>query len=453
MLSRIAFRLQFRVTPLRIKIYRLALPITFSMFTYTGVMVSDTLMLAPLGAPALAVGGLGGMILWTVLAFFLGSSTGVQIIIARRYGEKNYQAAANVFVLSLVLACILSLFATFILYFLAPYLVPFLSDGREFTPAAVSFVQIRIIGLSFYFLIFITRALFDGIGKTHLSFISSFVSMCSNILLNWLLIYGNWGFKAYGSDGAAAASSLAAIPGLFTALAFLAKKEYRIFLRYKEAQPLTLIPSILRVSLPSALDSCLMNLSFSIFYKLAALIGTVSVAATNILVSLLSVSFMPGFGFAIAATSLLGQAAALKKYQRAYYGVLCTAAYSARIMGTIGFFLIVFAEAALGIFANGEQSVIREAYPALIVIALVQIADAYQMTLGAALRSAGLVFWVLAVYALSSFFLMLPLAYILGVLLDWRTWGLWLGVAFWLSSLWLIFHYKFKHKSWEGHQV
>ena len=423
------------------------------MFTHTSVLVTDTLMLTHLGPSSLATAGLGSTIFSVLFAFIWGASIGIQIIVARRYGERNYQAVANVFKLSLWVSIFFGSFVSLILWHLSDYIVPFFAAGRPFGEDTISFLQIRLIGLTPYFLLFVVRALFDGIGKTYVSFIGACIIMCANIFLNWVLIYGNLGFQAYGTDGAAAASSLAVLPGLFTALIFILNKNNRSFLKGSKAKIIPLLREIIYVGLPSSLDTSLMYLSFSFFYRLSAMIDTETAATTNVLLSINSLAFMPCIGFAIAATTILGQAVAVEKYHKAYVSVKCAAAYCCKIMAGIGFLFILCASPLLYWFANGNPTIMKEAYPALLLLVFMQIADGYHMILGAALRSAGFMYWLLAMYATSSFLIMLPSAYVLGVLLQWESLGLWAGMTIWSLMLWILFHYKFEGRSWQGRMV
>lgn len=96
---------------------------------------------------------------------------------------------------------------------------------------------------------------------------------------------------------------------------------------------------------------------------------------------------------------------------------------------------------------------IHEAYPALVVVSLVQVGDAYHMVFGAALKSAGLVVWVLLSYVIVSYGIMLPLAYWLGIELGLGTMGLWSSISLWLLILSLLFLWKFRKGDWKSIQL
>ncbi len=443
-----------QLTSLNRSIWRISLPVSFSMVAYTGVMVSDTFMVGKLGGDALASAGIGGMVSWIILSFFLGASSGVQIIAARRYGEKNYTALRDLLYNSLFVSLLVGAIVSLLAWHLSEPIIEFLSAGRNFSQKALSFVRIRFLGITLYFILFILRAFFDGMGKTYIGFLASFGSMVANIFLNWLFIYGNWGFAALGTDGAALASTVAALPGLSICFLFFLIPDHKKYLRLKRFRLRgEIIYAIGRVALPVAIDSSLLQISFTLFYRLAALVDTVSVAATNLIISILSVAFMPGYGFSIAATTILGQAVAKGKFRLAYHSTYRTAHFSAAVMGSMGLLFLLLGLPLLQQFSAGDQDLVSEAWPALILAALMQVADAYQMVLGSALRSAGRFYWVLAVYTSTSLFIMLPLAYVGGILFSLRTVGLWSGVAIWLFLTWLFFKLKFDSGDWKGRAV
>lgn len=161
---------------------------------------------------------------------------------------------------------------------------------------------------------------------------------------------------------------------------------------------------------------------------------------------------MPGFAFGVAATTILGQAMGAGKYQLAKLGTFRSARFSAILMGIMGILFIVFGKEIIRIFSD-DPAVIIETFPALIVISLVQVGDAYHMVFGSALRSAGLVVWVLKVYAFISYIIMLPIAYLLGVYFQLGSLGLWSAISIWLICLSVIFVWKFNQGDWKTHKL
>ncbi|HNI98703.1 MAG TPA: MATE family efflux transporter, partial [Leptospiraceae bacterium] len=161
------------------------------------------------------------------------------------------------------------------------------------------------------------------------------------------------------------------------------------------------------------------------------------------------ISFMPGIAFGIAGTTLFGQSAGAKKWNRAEISIYRSANYALLIMGTMGLIFIIMSRQIISLFTD-SAAVILDTVPCLFVMGLAQGADAYHMTFGAALRSAGMVNWVLIVYLIASYAVMLPIAWILGIYFSLGSIGLWISVAVWLYFLGIVFFLKFRKKEWKG---
>ena len=186
---------------------------------------------------------------------------------------------------------------------------------------------------------------------------------------------------------------------------------------------------------------------------MAADIGVESVAASQIVFSVLTLSFMPGFAFSVAATTIFGHAIGSGKFKKAILATYRSAFFSAILMGMMGILFIIFGKEIISQFSEGDK-LIHEAYPALVVVSLVQVGDAYHMVFGAALKSAGLVVWVLLSYVIVSYGIMLPLAYWLGIELGLGTMGLWSSISLWLLILSLLFLWKYASESlWQKCQT
>ena len=438
----------FRTGRLNRKVMRIAIPSSLGMMSQTAVMISDTAMVGSLGVSQQAATGLGGMIIWTIMAFLMGGSTGVQIIVSRRVGEKNITSAGQTLVTALLFFFILGISISLIGIAASLPMAQFFAVRSEIISLAYPFLQIRFAGVLFYLINYGFMGFFNATGKTRIAMFSSLGVALSNIILNWIFIFGNLGLPAYGVMGAAIASSIAGLVGVIIFIGFIFQKQFRKYFVWRELKLRKIIlMDLLRLSFAPSLEGFLIHLSFLVFYKLAAGISTVSVAATNIVVTIMSISFMPGYGFGIAALTMLGQGMGAKKYKLARFSVYRSANYAAVFMGVTGLIFILFRRPMISLFTN-DINVIEEAMGALVIVSLVQVGDAYQMVMSSALRGAGYVYWVLRVNGVVSFFIMIPLAYYLGIFLALGTTGLWGSVFVWFIILGLVFRYKFVKGNW-----
>lgn len=423
------------------------------MINHTAIMIADTAMVGKLGALALASTGFGGVTYFTVLSFLLGSSVAVQILTSRRFGEKNPIEIGKVGINSIYLSLLVGTLLSIGGFYLGVPLMDVLADDTEVKNLAGNYLAYRFLGTFLFFFIFSIRGFFDGLGFTYIGMISAFLTTSSNIFFNWLLIYGNWGFPEMGVQGAAIASSAAGIPGALVFVVYLFRSDIREYFRGISPFPnLAIFKELSFIGFAPGMEQLLTNIAFILFTKFAGMVSTVTLAASNVVFTTLSLSFMPGFAFGIAATTILGQAVGAKKYRLAYEGTMRSANYSAIVMGIMGLVFVVYGKWIIGFFTE-DLAVLREAYPALVIVALIQVGDAYHMVVGSALRSAGLVYWVATIYILASFLLMLPWAYYFGVYLNYGNAGLWSSIFVWLLVLAVAFVWKFRKRDWIGVQV
>ncbi|MCC6275307.1 MAG: MATE family efflux transporter [Leptospiraceae bacterium] len=438
----------FQKTRLNSFILSLSLPVFLEMISHTMIQIADTMMVGKLGAVAIGATGLGGVAYFTVLSFIFNSSSSVQILTARRFGEKNFTGVGRVAISSIGFSIFGGVVFSLTGYFATGPFIRLLSDDPEIIKTAGSYMEIRFLGSIFFFVMFVVRAFLNGLGLTYLGMISAFIVTFSNIFMNWVLIYGNLGFKAYGVEGAAIASSLSGLIGMLVMLSFLFKKDVLKYIKLTDTFfDWEILKEVFYLGFAPGVDGVLTNLAFLIFTKFAGMVSTTVLAASSIVFSIMTISFMPGFAFGIAATTLVGQALGAGKVRLAYEGTFRSASYSALLMGFVGVIFIIFGREIISLFST-DSLIIAETYPALFVISLIQVGDAYHMVVGSALRSAGMVYWVMIVYVFVSFCVMLPLGYYLGVYLKFGALGLWSSVFVWIFLMCVAFVWKFRKREW-----
>lgn len=442
------FLIPFQKTRLNSTILSLAIPVTIQMINHTLVNVADTKMVGVLGKESLAATSFGGMTYFTVLSFLIGSSIATQILIAKRFGEKNYAAISDTIRAALSVAILGGLILSICGFLVGDYIMGKLADDPPVIELSSDYLKYRALGTMFFFIIFILRGFFDGLGATRIGMISSFMTTSSNVLFNYIFIYGNMGSPALGVKGAAIASALSGLPGVFVFIYYLFLPEYRKFLQFDNPfPPFSVYKEWFVIGAAPSFESSLTNLAFVFFSKLAGIIGTTSLAASGIVITIMSLSFMPGYAFGVAATTILGQSIGAKKFNLGYIGAFRSAHYSAYIMGFMGILFLAFGRELASWFSM-DPEVISEVYKALIIVSIIQVGDAYHMVIGSTLRSAGHEYWVMSTYLFISYFIFLPYTYSV-VILGGGIVPLWMGVFLWLFLLSVSFVWKFSKRDWE----
>jgi putative MATE family efflux protein len=415
-------------------------------------MIADTAMVGRLGAASIAATGAGGVIFQTVITLILGGSMGLQIIVSHRIGEGHNIEAGRFLGTGLWMSVIIGGVLMIGGMYFSEDLISVMSQDTEVKNPGSGYLFYRFASSIPLFMIFMLRAFFDGFGDTRPGMISSFAVAFVNILLNLVFIFGRpeLGIPAMGVKGAAIASLLATIPGILVFIPFFFRFDVkRCFSGILDtlAFRMEYIRVLMRLSTPPSLEHSLMHLSFVVFTVIAAKNGIEVLAATQIIVAILSLSFMPGFAFGTAATTLVGQAMGKNSPLRASASTWRCLLWAVVIMSGSGVIFIVFSDPILRLFTV-DPNVLKESLFALIVIAIVQPFDAMNMVFAAALRSAGLVRWVLGINLVLSWGVMLPLSY-LGTEFIGGSAPMWAAVSFWIFLLALIYGGRFIKGDWK----
>ncbi|TGK32631.1 MATE family efflux transporter [Leptospira gomenensis] len=447
------FYRNIRPSLLNTKILKLAVPVVFGMLSQTVVWVTDTMMVGRLGKNSIAAIGIGGIAHFTVLAFLMGFAMGIQVIISRRFGEKNDSEIGKIGLTSLYLCLVVGTLISFGGAEISRPLMEVLNKDKIVLDLSSGYLYYRFLGTVFFFLLFTTRAFTDGLGITTAGLASMIITCFANIFLNWVLIYGNLGFEAMGVTGAAIASSLAGGAGLLAfPFYFYQKGLGKYFRGISWGFSFSHLKEILQAGTAPAFAELLNNISFMIFTEFATVVGTTALAVTNMLFSTLSLSFLPGYAFGVAATTILGQAIGAGKAKLAYHGAFRSAFFAACVMGSMGSAFILFGKDMLSVYTN-DPELIREAYAPLVILGIVQVADAYHMVIACALRGAGLQGFVFRAYTTASYLVFLPTAYFLGIYLGLGSAGLWSGIVAWVFVLAVTFLIRFRKRDWAQNQV
>ena len=301
------------------RVWRLAYPIILGNLSQILLGVVDTAMLGRLSPAALAAAGIGTITYFLVISTLGALSMGTQALTARRHGERSFVQCGQALDNSLAFALVLGGMFTLSSPWLARSLSPLLESGPEMGRLLREYMEYRFYGAAFALCNLAFAGFFNGIGKTKVRMTAAIIRTVTNVLLDWLLIFGNLGFPKLGVKGAAIASTLA------TALAFLfylgvsLGRGYRPTYRYFRPAnvDLTWVGKIVRLSLPLMLRSLVGMGGYLAFFWIVGRIGTVEVAASNVIRSLLSVSWMFGSSMGVAATTLVGQNMGAGEYEEA----------------------------------------------------------------------------------------------------------------------------------------
>ncbi len=446
-----------RILPKRdlsVEVWRLAGPAVAGMVSQTLLNLVDTAMVGRLGAVALGAAGLGGIITWMVLGTLGAINVGGQAIAARRYGEGEFEKAGKTLDNTLFLAFIIGMLCSFLIAPLMRELYALFTNDPEVIVQGRQYIFYRLLGGLPFMFIAAYRGFFNGIGETRLHMWVSIIVNGSNILLNYLLIFGNFGFPRMETAGAGLASSLATLIGalVFVGIAMQSKWRSRYRLYRISNLDMAVTKTIIRLSASTGLQVLLVMLGFTLFGSIVAKLGTVQLAATHVCLSIMSFSYMPGAGIGIAASSLVGQKLGEGKPDLAETYGWEAGKNGMWMMGIIGIVFILNPEMIFRIFTD-DPAVIQAGALPLRVMGFVQAFDGAGMVFTYSLFGAGLNRWVLFAEVGINWGIFLPLTFLFAKILNWGLTGAWMAFALYLVLFAVAVTSKFATGSWKTSRI
>jgi putative MATE family efflux protein len=297
-------------TPSIQKIWNISWPIMISLVAQNVVNVTDTAFLGHVGEVELGASAIGGLFYITLFMVAYGFTTGVQILIARRHGEREYAAIGSIFDNSFYFLGILTIVITIlIVLFGAHILKPFIASPEVFRASTV-FLKYRIFGLFFASSALLFRSFYTGIAFTKYISISAAIMACLNVILEYGMIFGNLGFPKMGIAGAGLASAISEACALLFFFAVTARKahlaKYKLFAFVKP--DLSIIKSTLDVSLYIMIQFVLSHAVWLGFFLLIEKMGETSLAVSNIIRSIYMLLMIPAWAMSSATSSIVSNA-------------------------------------------------------------------------------------------------------------------------------------------------
>jgi putative MATE family efflux protein len=415
------------------------------------VSVVDTAMIGRLenATVALAAMGLGILAAWAFTSVFSSLSTGTHVLAARREGEGDYVGAGAILNNSIVLSVFLGIVFGAPGYLFSFEILDLFAADPEVARAGASYLEWRFVGLIFFLLVVSYRGFFNGIGHTKIFMYSAILVNVSNILFNYLLIFGAFGFPRMGIAGAGCSSALSNLLGFLFSAGVTFLPAYRKTYRYYGGLRLSrgVMSEIIRISTPVSFQNILILLGFLVFVAITGIIGTREQAASQVVITALFMSFLPCFGFGIGAQTLVGQSLGNGKHSLAkQYGF--EAARLATLF-TIGLGVVfIFLPKLVILLITTDPAVTEAAVPILRVAGAAQVFYASGIVLAHSLQAAGATIYVMVVEVLTHWIVFLPLCYLLSITLGGGLLGAWLALPVYIVSYSTLIFMKYRKDSW-----
>jgi MATE family, multidrug efflux pump len=370
-------------------IWSLAWPaiVTFGLESLVGLV--DMIMVGRLGPASLAGVGVGTQVFHAVSVVMIAVGTGTVALVARHIGAGERAEAENALLQSLYTGLVLSIVvAAPVLVWMRP-LVGLFGVEPSVVTQAVGYLSYIMPAIPFAALFMIVASGLRGAGDMRTPLVLGALVNVLNIAGNYVLIFGKLGAPAMGVRGAALASGLSFLIGAILALLVLVRSESVLRLRRGRLTPeLATARRVIAVGAPTAVEQLLMQVGFMLYLAIAALYGTSAVAAYFIGVRILALSFLPGFGFSAAASTIVGQnlgAGLPAQAERSGW----EANRLAMLFLSVGGLIIFLGARPISRAFIADPAVIADAVSFIRILAVAQPLMAADFALGGALRGAG----------------------------------------------------------------
>ena len=439
---------------IRIRVLTLAWPAIVDQFLTMAVNMVDTAMVGRLGAAALAAVGLGAQVMMMATAVFSSVTTGTTALVARFTGACEPENARKTARQSLIFGGFLAFASSLFFVLLADQIVGVLFSRAEKDVMDGAALYVRIVGMGLIpqFLLIVTNSILRGAGDTRTPMQITAIANVVNAVGNYFLIFGVGIFPRLGLAGAAIATTVAHIVAGILALRALfgGKKAVALSLRDDFRPNTEVLMRILNVGIPAGMEQGVMRVGQLLYTMILSSLGTVAYAAHRIALQAESLSFMPGFGFALAATSLVGQALGAEEPEEAEY-VGLEAAHRRHRYGSDGRDLFDLSRALVSVFTT-DEAVIAQSAVVIRIVAVSQPFMALHMVLAGGLRGAGDTRTVMLVSLIGICGIRLALTLLL-VYLGWGLVGAWIAMTVDLVIRGSLLYWRFRQGRWKEVKV
>lgn len=424
--------------------FKVAIPIMIAQAGQVSVQLIDSIMVGHVGTTELAAAAFSGSVFIIGFVFGMGFTFGVTPLVGKAFGENNEKRVGDLLRDSFILNTVISLVLALLLYGLS-YLMPYMGQPEAVVELAMPYYRLLVLSILPFLMFYTLKQFLEGLGKTKVATIITLIANVINVILNFLLIYGLYGFPELGLNGAGLATLVARISMPILLIVWFVRSEY--YVKYKKYFNWNLIDKqafiqLFKFNLPIGLQIIIEVVAFAFGGLMMGWFGEVALAAHQVALGLASFTFMIASGIGSATTIRISFQLGAKKYldlRRAGFASIHLVGVFMIISSSL---FLLFRSYLPAMFTNDTEVIELAAY-LLLYAAIFQIVDGIQLVSIAALRGMSDVKFALWVSVLSYGVLALFVSYFFAFQLDFGPGGIWMGFVAGLSLASIIFLKRF----------
>ncbi|HKQ35079.1 MAG TPA: MATE family efflux transporter [Nitrospiraceae bacterium] len=436
-----------RVAQIRRSVLTLALPVTVSTLLQRTEGIIAVFLVGGLGATSIAAVGLGQLLAFMATTLVSGLSVGANVLIAQLWGARRTkdvgEAATHLLGLAAIVSCSLVVLGLSI----NRVTMELLGAEHDVITLALPYSNFIFLVIPCAIFLQVLSSIMQGTGDTKTPMYALIAVNLLYLIIAYPLVYGLWGIPAWGITGAAVATGLAEGTGV----AYLLWACRKIFKKPHTVRR-DLLRSTWQIGASVSGERVFQQTGIILYTKIVLLYGTVTYAAHQVGLSIESLSFLPGYGFAIAAATMVGQSIGAGKYVRAKLENWEANRLASITMAAMGIFFFFFPYILMRAFTS-DEAVVELGTLFLRIVAILQVPLALTMVLAGSLRGAGDTRFIMMATTIGMWGVRLPLAVIAGPWFALDVLYVWCAmIADWTVRMGLLL-WRYRSERWKAIQV
>ena len=427
------------------------------MLGHTFVAFADNVMVGQLGTAELAAVSLGNSFIFIAMSLGIGFTTAITPLVAEADSSNNISSGKKAFKHGLLLSSILSVIL-FLIILLSKPLLNIMDQPEEVVELAIPYLDIVALSLIPLIVFQALKQFSDGLSNTKYPMYATILANVINIILNYLLIFGSFGFPKLGIVGAAIGTLISRIIMVyFLWMIFKSRSKFKAYitnLNFRKIEK-TISIKLFNLGFPSALQMFFEVGIFTAAIWLSGVLGKNPQAANQIALNLSSMTFMIGIGLSVAAMVRVGNQKGLndfKSLRRIAFSIFFLTLLIEIIFAT---FFLVFRDWLPTLYLDqydltnfkDNSEVILLASKLLLVAAFFQIFDGLQVVILGALRGLQDVKIPALITFISYWIVGFPICYYLGLYTNLKSVGIWIGLFTGLFVASILLYIRFNYLS------
>jgi putative MATE family efflux protein len=431
-------------TNIRQQVFSLALPVVLSSLLQRSVGIVDIFLVGGLGASSIAAVGIAQIMVFVLMSLSWGINVGVTVQVAQLWGAGRKGDAAKAAYQAMLLAVGAGLIMMLLGLSFGGRIASLLGANNEVQGILLDYTGIIFTFIFFTISINVLAGIMHGTGDTKTPLYATLIVNILHVVVAYPLIYGHFGFPKIGVKGAAIAIAVSESMGAVYLLVRSLRKRYIIITRDLEMKYTAMT---FKIGYPIFIDRFLQNAGSMVFAKVVLLYGTAVYAAHQVGLAIEAFSFMPGYGIAVAAATMVGQNLGAGKPEHARISAYEANRLAVILMTGMGLIFFFFPYALLKAFTN-DPDVIKYGILYMKIVAFAQIPLAITMVVGGSLRGAGDTGFIMFATIAGMWFVRLPVAALLAVAVKADIRYVWsVMIADWIVRMSLLL-WRYKKESW-----